>query len=150
MRIEQLAPFPYDLVAASIQRFPNAEVVWVQEEPKNMGAWSYVRPRFETAVRDFGLRQKRSASCDIRSGYYIAHADDNDDGDDGDDFDDDNHEGDDLIVLCYNRYVGRPPSASPAAGSFKQHLEEQAVFVKEALFFENADTATTTSASPSS
>lgn len=54
------------------------------------------------------------------------------------------------FVLCYNRYVGRPPSASPAAGSFKQHLEEQAVFVKEALFFENADTATTTSASPSS
>ena len=33
------------------QDFPNAEIVWCQEEPKNMGAWAYVRPRIETALR---------------------------------------------------------------------------------------------------
>jgi 2-oxoglutarate dehydrogenase C-terminal len=31
--------------------YPHAEVVWCQEEPKNMGAWSYVKPRLETALR---------------------------------------------------------------------------------------------------
>ena len=31
--------------------YPHAEVVWCQEEPKNMGAWSYVKPRLETVLR---------------------------------------------------------------------------------------------------
>jgi 2-oxoglutarate dehydrogenase E1 component len=33
-----------------LQDFPNAEIYWVQEEPKNQGAWSYVRPRLATAL----------------------------------------------------------------------------------------------------
>lgn len=37
--------------AQVIGGYPNAEVVWCQEEPKNMGAWSYVKPRLETALR---------------------------------------------------------------------------------------------------
>ena len=45
----QISPFPYDLVAAELSRYPNAELVWTQEEPKNMGAWQYVQPRFSTA-----------------------------------------------------------------------------------------------------
>ena len=36
---------------AHLRRYPNAEVVWAQEEPKNMGAWDYVRPRMMTARR---------------------------------------------------------------------------------------------------
>lgn len=51
-RLEQISPFPYDLVSRELQRFPSAEVVWVQEEPKNMGAWSYVQPRLLTSARD--------------------------------------------------------------------------------------------------
>ncbi|WP_040286419.1 2-oxoglutarate dehydrogenase E1 component [Sporosarcina koreensis] len=44
-RVEQLYPFPSDKLSAIIQRYPNAEeIVWVQEEPKNMGAWSFARP----------------------------------------------------------------------------------------------------------
>ena len=35
-----------------MKAYPNAEVVWCQEEPKNGGAWSYVRPRIATAARD--------------------------------------------------------------------------------------------------
>lgn len=50
-RVEQIAPFPFDLVANEVKRFPNAQVVWAQEEPRNMGAWFYVSPRFETATR---------------------------------------------------------------------------------------------------
>lgn len=50
-RVEQIAPFPFDLVSKEVARFPNAEVLWLQEEPMNMGAWTYVCPRIETAAR---------------------------------------------------------------------------------------------------
>jgi len=39
IRIEQIAPFPYDLIAPAIKKFPNAaDICWVQEEPKNQGS----------------------------------------------------------------------------------------------------------------
>lgn len=50
-RVEQICPFPMDLVRAEMRKYPNAKVVWVQEEHKNMGAWYYVKPRFETTIR---------------------------------------------------------------------------------------------------
>jgi 2-oxoglutarate dehydrogenase E1 component len=47
-RIEQLYPFPSDAVDAVIEGYPNAdEIVWLQEEPLNMGAWDFFRPCFE-------------------------------------------------------------------------------------------------------
>lgn len=49
-RIEQLSPFPFDLVQKFADNFPNAEITWVQEEPRNQGAWNYVEPRIETAL----------------------------------------------------------------------------------------------------
>jgi len=50
-RVEQIFPFPYHALMRELQRYPEAEVVWVQEEPKNMGAWSYIEPRFRTLWR---------------------------------------------------------------------------------------------------
>ena len=45
-RVEQLAPFQHTALRATIGRYPNlAEIVWVQEEPRNMGAWSFMEPR---------------------------------------------------------------------------------------------------------
>jgi len=45
-RIEQLYPFPREELQALIQRYPNArEVIWVQEEPRNQGAWVYLLAR---------------------------------------------------------------------------------------------------------
>jgi 2-oxoglutarate dehydrogenase E1 component len=45
-RLELLAPFPAEALTAVLGRYPNlSEIVWVQEEPRNMGAWSYVEPR---------------------------------------------------------------------------------------------------------
>jgi 2-oxoglutarate dehydrogenase E1 component len=50
IRIEELAPWPRE-VSAVVDRYTAAEeVVWAQEEPKNMGAWSYVQPRLRAAV----------------------------------------------------------------------------------------------------
>ncbi|VDK70922.1 unnamed protein product [Dibothriocephalus latus] len=50
-RIEQLTPLPYDLIKEDIERYPNAVVQWAQEEHKNMGAWTYIRPRLEHLIR---------------------------------------------------------------------------------------------------
>ena len=47
MRVEQLYPFPLKALANEMARFRNADVVWCQEEPKNMGAWSFVEPYLE-------------------------------------------------------------------------------------------------------
>ena len=44
VRVEQLYPWPFDGVQANIERYPNAnEIVWLQEEPENMGAWNSVK-----------------------------------------------------------------------------------------------------------
>jgi len=52
VRIEQLSPFPFDRAAENVKKYPNAEVVWAQEEPKNMGAWYFVQDRICTATRE--------------------------------------------------------------------------------------------------
>lgn len=46
----QIFPFPFDLVRAEVDKYSNAEMVWCQEEHKNMGYYDYVRPRFLTVV----------------------------------------------------------------------------------------------------
>ncbi|HWV55922.1 MAG TPA: hypothetical protein VNZ57_00495, partial [Longimicrobiales bacterium] len=52
-RIEELYPFPADHVAEVVKRYPGLrEVLWVQEEPKNMGAWCYVESRLRAAMGD--------------------------------------------------------------------------------------------------
>uniref|UniRef100_H2Y7C1 2-oxoadipate dehydrogenase complex component E1 n=1 Tax=Ciona savignyi TaxID=51511 RepID=H2Y7C1_CIOSA len=47
VRVEELCPFPTDALRQELARFPSAETfVWAQEEPRNMGPWSFVNPRF--------------------------------------------------------------------------------------------------------
>ncbi|CDS37066.1 2 oxoglutarate dehydrogenase [Echinococcus multilocularis] len=50
-RVEQLTPLPYDLIKEELERYPNAVVQWVQEEHRNQGAWTYVRPRIEHLIQ---------------------------------------------------------------------------------------------------
>jgi 2-oxoglutarate dehydrogenase E1 component len=68
-RLEQLYPFPEAEVRDLLQRYPNArEVVWLQEEPRNMGGWSYVAPRLrallppETPPRYIGRPDRASTA----------------------------------------------------------------------------------------
>ncbi len=50
-RLEQFYPFPEEEVREEIERYKNAEeTIWVQEEPANMGAWTFVRPRFDAVL----------------------------------------------------------------------------------------------------
>jgi len=55
-RVEQTCPFPFDLAMEECSKYNNAEVVWVQEEHKNQGGWSYVQPRFQTAMGGYSRR----------------------------------------------------------------------------------------------
>jgi 2-oxoglutarate dehydrogenase E1 component len=88
LRVEQFYPFPKKLLAGELLRFPNAnEVVWAQEEPQNMGGWSFIEPRL---LKMLGPKQTL-------------------------------------------RYVGRPPSASTATGSYTIHQMEQERLLKEAF-----------------
>ncbi len=60
IRLEQIAPFPFDRVAEEVSLYPNAELFWVQEEPKNMGPYSYVDPRIMTATRELNQSERRA------------------------------------------------------------------------------------------
>ena len=59
LRVEQIYPFPSKSLVGYLQRFPNADVVWCQEEPKNMGSWSFVQTYLEWAVEQAGLKSGR-------------------------------------------------------------------------------------------
>ncbi len=50
IRVEQLYPCPGDDITAAYGRYPGAEVVWLQEEPENMGAWPYMRWRLSEVL----------------------------------------------------------------------------------------------------
>jgi 2-oxoglutarate dehydrogenase E1 component len=53
VRVEQLAPFQQTALRQTLTRYPNlAEVVWLQEEPQNMGSWGYMEPRLRKLVRE--------------------------------------------------------------------------------------------------
>jgi len=75
--LDQLYPFPKAEISAAIAEHPNArEIVWVQEEPANMGALFYVLPRLERLAKASGLRVrsvKRSASASPATGSAKAH-----------------------------------------------------------------------------
>ena len=56
VRIEQLYPFPAAELRAALALAPDAEVIWCQEEPQNMGAWSFVDRRIERVLPEAGSR----------------------------------------------------------------------------------------------
>ncbi|HVA35912.1 MAG TPA: 2-oxoglutarate dehydrogenase E1 component [Stellaceae bacterium] len=60
LRVEQLYPFPIRPLAEFAVRYPNAEFVWVQEEPENMGAWSFVDRRIENTLSSLAVKAKRA------------------------------------------------------------------------------------------
>ena len=75
-RIEQLYPFPVDAAAALVRSYPSLdEVVWVQEEPQNMGPWRAIRHRLEEAAAGTPLRfVGRPWRASPSEGYPTAHS----------------------------------------------------------------------------
>ena len=113
--MEELAPFPYEFLAqATVHTYPNAELVWVQEEPQNMGFWHYVEDRLRTMVRvfhtDAGARDV--ASHTTSPGEVFSP---------------------DSSLPRVVRYVGRPV-ASCATGSFHIHVAETREYITDRAF----------------
>lgn len=62
VRIEQLYPFPQKTLTAELKKYPNAEVIWCQEEPENNGAWHFIDRRLEkvlTGITEVEMKAKR-------------------------------------------------------------------------------------------
>ncbi|MBV8119963.1 MAG: 2-oxoglutarate dehydrogenase E1 component, partial [Alphaproteobacteria bacterium] len=59
VRVEQLYPFPFRSLSRVLARWRNAEIVWCQEEPQNMGAWSFIDRRVEKVLAGLDVAAKR-------------------------------------------------------------------------------------------
>jgi len=59
VRVEQLYPFPFETIGKIMRRYTNAEIVWCQEEPQNMGAWNFVDRRIERVLAGLDIAAKR-------------------------------------------------------------------------------------------
>jgi 2-oxoglutarate dehydrogenase E1 component len=114
VRVEQLNPFPYDLVRDVMDKYPNARIKWAQEEPMNMGAWQFVEPRLTTCMRHSNyhqgekMRDRLHAVADQSSSY-----------------------GQPLNSPVL--YAGRLPSCSVATGKKKLHVKEEQFLISNAL-----------------
>jgi 2-oxoglutarate dehydrogenase E1 component len=74
LRVEQLYPFPGDIIAEYAATFPGLEdIVWAQEEPKNAGAWSFVAPFIETALGKRPQYAGRAAAAATATGLMKRH-----------------------------------------------------------------------------
>jgi len=59
LRVEQLYPFPTKALVTELSRFKQAEIVWCQEEPRNMGAWFFVDTFIEWVLNQIGAKNRR-------------------------------------------------------------------------------------------
>ncbi len=79
LRVEQLYPFPARALMHELARFPQAEMVWCQEEPKNMGAWSFIEPNLTWVLERVNAAHKRPfyagrpASASTATGQLSRH-----------------------------------------------------------------------------
>jgi 2-oxoglutarate dehydrogenase E1 component len=79
LRVEQLYPFPMKAILTELARFKNADLIWCQEEPKNMGSWTFVEPYLRWILQRAGLKAKepryagRPASAATATGLMSKH-----------------------------------------------------------------------------
>jgi 2-oxoglutarate dehydrogenase E1 component len=91
IRVEQFYPFPAESLTLILGKYSQAEIVWCQEEPENMGAASFIRGQLSPVLK---------AINQPRAGF---------------------------------RFIARPPSASPAAGTMERHRAEQNILMDKAF-----------------
>jgi 2-oxoglutarate dehydrogenase E1 component len=79
LRVEQLYPFPARALMHELSRFSHAEIVWCQEEPKNMGAWSFIEPNLSWVLEKIDAKHRRPsydgrpASASTATGQLSKH-----------------------------------------------------------------------------
>ncbi|XP_051174483.1 2-oxoglutarate dehydrogenase complex component E1 isoform X3 [Leptopilina boulardi] len=128
-RVEQISPFPYDLVKKEAEKYPSAELIWCQEEHKNQGAWNYVQPRFNTALNG----SRTSSNEDSKSEGWFGTLFSSSKAEDKKPTLESQAEESTKPVERITRYVGRPTAASPATGSKAQHTRELKQLLDDAL-----------------
>jgi 2-oxoglutarate dehydrogenase E1 component len=80
VRLEQLYPFPKKELLVELKKYKNAEIIWCQEEPKNMGAWKFVEELFEETLLEIKHKNSRTkyvgriACASPATGYGSYHA----------------------------------------------------------------------------
>ncbi|XP_073951151.1 oxoglutarate dehydrogenase Nc73EF isoform X2 [Choristoneura fumiferana] len=115
VRLEQISPFPYDLIKAEAAKYSNAQLVWSQEEHKNMGSWSYIEPRFRTLLQNQRqIRAKSQAQGGSWFSQLFGRAESAPQS----------VESDVESVPRTISYNGRATAASPATGSKAAHTKE--------------------------
>jgi multifunctional 2-oxoglutarate metabolism enzyme len=75
VRLEEFYPFPGKAMTEIVKSYPNAkDLIWAQEEPKNMGGWIFVKPRIINFLPDMPLRYVgRERSASPSTGFYVIH-----------------------------------------------------------------------------
>ena len=79
LRLEQIAPFPSRSIMVELAKYREADVVWCQEEPENMGAWTFVAPRIEAVLADLNNAPPRAryagraAAASPATGFLVVH-----------------------------------------------------------------------------
>ena len=79
LRVEQFYPFPALSMVKELERFPNADFVWCQEEPKNQGGWTFMEPNIEWVLSRIGAKNARplyagrAAAASPATGLASAH-----------------------------------------------------------------------------
>jgi len=79
LRLEQIYPFPYDVFSKELKRFTDCEIIWCQEEPKNMGAYGFVKRRIESVMKNINVKQEkllyvgRRAAASPATGVFDRH-----------------------------------------------------------------------------
>ncbi|XP_034950535.1 2-oxoglutarate dehydrogenase, mitochondrial isoform X3 [Chelonus insularis] len=130
-RVEQISPFPYDLVKKEAAKYSNADLVWAQEEAKNQGAWTYVQPRFSTAVN--GTRNLSSRISGENSGGWLSSLFSSSKSSNKSETVNETQSEQSTESKRTLRYAGRPTAASPATGSKPQHLKELKQFLDDSF-----------------
>jgi 2-oxoglutarate dehydrogenase E1 component len=80
LRLEQIYPFPVNTLTRELTPYGNAEIVWCQEEPENMGAWCFVDRRIEGVLKTIGGKAQRpvyagrAAAASPATGLARSHA----------------------------------------------------------------------------
>ena len=115
LRIEQLYPFPVASLMKELARFPQADMVWCQEEPRNMGSWNFVDWNIEKTLEKLDVKHKRAALC--RPPRFRLHRRGHDDA---------AQQGARSLPGCSVREVGHPGGRAMAAFSFDTRDEASA------------------------
>ena len=78
IRLEQLYPFPYEALKQGIKKFSHCEMIWCQEEPKNMGAWQFIEKRLKSVLHLVGSKNElhfigRRSAASPATGVFDRH-----------------------------------------------------------------------------